>query len=839
MGVGSKHITYDIAGDIVHGYAEDGSSDLLETTAPYYLSTRYHQTEWRTKVIFISPEEIADADYGEGGTDEKPTLDALVLKLDILSFSGATYAIHLKASSVVTPPETEDELEHAWGAGYDLFQVDVQEDGIVYIDLTSSSTSNHDKIIERGLMIAVPRGGTEYYGEYEIASIELQRHGYFHPNNQLDDEDSATSRTTIDSADFREMLLTKSLSVIGTIYASTNISLTADNFPADVFSFNQSLSYPPYSPNQTNIAMSVVLPNYRSDFSTLELLEGSEILVTVTEEGGSVLFSIHGEISNPTFRGGEVEFNIVSPLCRALSEKPYWGFEYDGDDYGYGLGNFAPYTPSDSDIFFHETTLVGIFDCFVNSAPLSKLMDFYQDDWYWLYKRFSNTFGGLYDPEMKDNCDGMAVNDVLDMLLVLIPIWNNMLAQGKLMAFHPAVYRPSLRVHTLNLEDETTGGGVLSKISGRDYGSVHFTGTDRNNTVFDTLISLDTTGKDGVLGITSANTEGKCPDSSMTMEVHRKEVCRQHSQFGGTIFQIKANLGKLGLLFYIGDQVNVYSSRWGLTGETFLVTQTSPALVGATQITLTRYADFPALHSTFEETAPIAVYYGRPILNATWDNTSTFDFDEQGSGAWRSGVQSWRGGLWASESTSHYYKEDAIPFESQYDILLLEFGADPAGPTWGVDDRCVLFGWIADTSPDVGLIVVATGNSPEEIALNVVWCTDMSDEFNESNWSSVVEVAGGGGSGVDGDPQIISLSLVWKPDGASETECDVYCGGELQGTVTTPLKVEHHDWFMEYRGYGDEDAILCGHYFFQYSRQSSAPVQAQLLRKAGLDVYYP
>ena len=563
-----------------------------------------------------------------------------------------------------------------------------------------------------------------------------------------------------------------------------------------------------------------------------------------------------GDVTSASIKGDFIELGFESALSK-LSGVPFWNnyvwpFPTVGSP-GTGVGWAA--NPGILYITFH---------CLTASTPFFRMQALYPADWVWLAKRYAHMFVGVDVDEMQTGWDGGLYGEVVQWGFKMYGLFSAITSDGKSLIYHPAVYRPSMRVHYLDLDTETTDGAKISPQTAEGSGGIKIVGTDTSALDWETIIPAAPeyiTDASDIKEISPVNTSGVCPLTAFNSLMVRESLARQYAQYmGPDVLKLVFGLGKVGALYNVGDQIILTSERyWPGTTKTFMVSHTNKKAGGTkADIEAVKFSNWQAGHSTFLKPGPLALYRGayginktNTVTNRTWRgdgeewgaltqsgaNTIHFD-DTQGS---------WQGTGWSIENA--YTGSEALYINKQP-----PYTANPTGTTeldiafaihpasgWTSGMGRVIVHWVDTTTNNGLLVVVMNGDTATQYGrktqVHVTWTTDFTDPFNTSLWAADFVTIYNGGAGITTANTDINMAISITLDARS---MDVYSNGIFQGTVTTTSRLDNV-WRLAWRGYyGAAHAMVSNSFLQVDGRLLTDPRTVnERINMSGRDIYYP
>lgn len=287
---------------------------------------------------------------------------------------------------------------------------------------------------------------------------------------------------------------------------------------------------------------------------------------------------------------------LEDSLKQILSQKPYYRDAIAGFESVEWTGT---------------TSIFVLADALINGGGIN-WERFRFGDYYWLMKRF----GAVWDPVTYTITETIAstiasiVEDMGKQYGIIITRGNN----GEILMAHPAAYRPSMKVHTLeasemsntSLAEESTNG-IYNKIN------VTYPTYDRSfHGLGDLQITQDIV--DHTYEVGTAKAMGVLAEAGYAL-------CRQLSQrLCGRKLTLDTTIGAKGFDWEIGDQIVVTNPDFDLSADAFILADIKgDNASGKNQVQMLRYPDSPGLHSLFQGSDLQGIWrWQEKSSNAVW-----------------------------------------------------------------------------------------------------------------------------------------------------------------------------------------------------------------------------
>lgn len=540
-----------------------------------------------------------------------------------------------------------------------------------------------------------------------------------------------------------------------------------------------------------------------------------------------------GEVKSATQGRHTVQVVAITNMAQLLHSL-FWG-DAGGATSGKRIMNDTPPGGQDYNPGWaaHTPIIDVLWDCIMNSRHAAKYRDIYPDDWYWLRMRFEGVWASLdADAMIEAGWAGASYADVATWCMTMLGLFCGQSRNGNLLVWHPAVYRPSRRWYTLDLDADTTDGGTIATID--DWiGSVHLTGTDTSTTDHDDVMvapadpaALEQEAGGVMLDIDVNNVDGECPVTVFDSEVCSNAILRQYVQRSGKCVLITGTVGKRSLLWDLGDLLTVSTAR--ADTQTYMITKLIPQDDGAScQFEAVYFPNWPAVAEPFTQAlAPLGVYRGvgggtpstgvidsGTATNRTW-RTDAYKLDDLsviGAGTYLQDERlgSWEGVGFAANSYTTTYLEVACDRDIFSPTFInLEFSAN-YNADWGAAPVFVIWEWA--NSDDEGLILLVK-KSGADLYTKLAYTTDVTDPLNdglyidESLWALTDPPTHG-----DYGERMIRITVGVLPTGAI-----------ILGVPTDPITISAasgSDWTIRWRSRSDGTYGVIAHSYMEIGPQ--------------------
>jgi len=500
------------------------------------------------------------------------------------------------------------------------------------------------------------------------------------------------------------------------------------------------------------------------------------------------------------------------------------------------------------------------WDAIMNALPVTKWDNILAGDWTWLLTRFAPAWYPLGLP----SATVAAIASPAALLELAASQFCLMIGSdlsGNPVVWHPAAYRPSMRVHTLDLDDATNVPSLrtINEYDGLQltatYGGTDYEWTWRNNPNLSPL-------EEG-----NPFTYDMDCSSYLFWAHYRHALYLQLLQrVLSPIIEVEYVTSLRALTWALGDQVLVTSAIRGLTAKPFMVTgiELDPAS-GEGSVRMCHFTGWPGGHSLFQTAGPLGIWRWKDhdgaltYANQAWRADKVADFSASAGATVSVLSGSWEGAALKIATVAGdrdwLLNAAVLPVAAHYDTLEVQvanWGAtvelqDAAGT--GNAEREWLWRWIDSTSAHLpGLVLfVHNPNAPnpatnEEGEYVLAWCS-RTDVAVGDNWAGFIveELAIPHGVGRDSTAGvnellvIRSISIVWNAD---ET-IDVYDGGHFIGTITARAKADIDRFDIRSMESIQTGSSHITPFLLRYDSLDAAPAVNTLLPQDGIDPVYP
>lgn len=576
-------------------------------------------------------------------------------------------------------------------------------------------------------------------------------------------------------------------------------------------------------------------------------------------------------------RNSDIDIELIAPVSRDLDSPPrrFWPGTIDnpGNDLGYE----------------DESAAGVLYDLLLNVCPSTRWRDIIPRDWFWLMTRFGGTWGPV-NISRAAMAEETTIRSVFDAMLATQCLCAGQDLDGRIAVWHPAAYRPSLRVHTLDPIEEYASGVRLQGLEQDQYAVIEI---PYNTTISGTTTEYvdDYSGGASLASLARGRrlTWGGPLDytqidigantSSWTYaQMIRDSIGRQMTQ--RTVLpavKLLFTIGLSGMTWRLGDQLVVTSALHGLTAKPFMITALNAApMAAAVEVEAVHYAGWPGGHSLFQSTPPLGIYRWRryqgwgtnvaadenPTLdNLSWGTDLTSDFSLGGPGdTWGTRQYgSWEGagmyieetGVWDGhlQTTAVTYAGCALPTAggTQPNQVDVQVGYEahtvmPIGGSAGTWDWLWRW-WRTDTGEGLALLVKADpivgGAYPDSLSLYLAHCTNCNPGIGSWGGANIIASLACP-RGLSGNPtgyglphNVVSVSVAWD----AEDSARLFNGQRLIGTLaSTPDPTEINAFDIRTPQYATDHYVL--NFFTRLIYNATAPTAADMLPDDGLDPLY-
>lgn len=568
--------------------------------------------------------------------------------------------------------------------------------------------------------------------------------------------------------------------------------------------------------------------------------------------------------------GGAVDVELVSPaqdemygvLCR------YWPTE------------ILP-APTNPDVVWDNANPVIImYDLLMNACPSTRWSNLLPADWYWLALRFGGTWHWL-DLDAAATAGISSIRSAFQQMAQLYGLFTATDLSGNVTVWHPAVYRPSLRVHTLDPLEDYASAIRLQGLEADQYDAVQIDYLDGSSQDASEVYTGDRSIQRVDYGRILA------PDlptdylynNWLRMDHARDALARQYLQ------RVQAPAVKLsfeisglrGLTWRIGDQLIVSSDVLGLVATAFMITDLQAEPMGTTcRVEAVHYTGWPGGHSLFQTAGPVGLWRWRDgrawadhvapptnptLLNQSWNASKCGDMALTGPGTrWGTLMGTWEAaGLYIEETGAvdvHGVQTTAVtcvgvdvsPSGAAGDQIDIQLAVNSGSVQLvGNAEYDWIWRWYDSSGSNEGLALLLqspsapnpdTDDSCRLVLAHLTDCDPGIGNLGGVNIVGSLTLPYGfprPATAVAGYPGVIrSISVQWD----SEDHARVYDGQRYIGELASTPAPSTADRF-EVRTPQVATALYMMTYLVRLTPHATAPTAADMLPDDGLDPYYP
>ena len=744
---------------------------------------------------WAAPTAIVAADWGDSPEctpDERGPMLAL-----FISEMAPGLEIWFKTNAALIDPANGTELATLWGAGISLLNATLRL-GWNVIDFSAMSAPFQDNIRDNGLMAAlytttIPSAG--YAGSLEFraneSSLMMTYQFPFPALLAAPDDDPRLARPAEDSR-LRQLLVAQSpnttLTIEGglrsTIYDNdaTLPSITEGNTPV-VGMLNREVNFltAPSIPTNGRQTISIATLASGLTIASLESVTGSNIYLDYfLKEPASDRYRISGiggTINSMTVENNMVELGVSHPI-EELKNNEYWSSDHEAHT-GRIKGVFQNFISSGYILGWGPgiSPIEILFDCLMNSRATSRYENIFPDDWYWLKERYEGTWL-KWAYNLTTEWAGSDYADVAEMLMNALGLRCTISAGGNLIVFNPFVYRPSARVHTINLDSGTVSGLKMEFVAERvDSVTIHGEGigsggTPTGNDYASEYYLFDKINQRGGnrLDIPVTNLDGTVNLDCFNSDMARMGIARCFAaQVEQNQIKVSGKLDKRGLLLEVGDyidivsgHINTFNADDGFLDGYFVVTKVQPSLEQTYFEAVGRGgSDFYSQIPSFSDAnAPLGIWRGTYLSNPgdatergriqhnrTWRSTGALGNMTGVVDNWYMDQRlgSYEGCGWGQDGGANRGAYIVTAIEDTVGSLLLQLSVlDSVSSTyklyWETGTIDVVLA-VGDTVTDAGFLVVVANESAtyspyNELSILLVETSDATDPTNTALWGT-------------------------------------------------------------------------------------------------------
>lgn len=582
------------------------------------------------------------------------------------------------------------------------------------------------------------------------------------------------------------------------------------------------------------------------------------------------LVSIRAEAGHSEQGGGALDIELTSPAQA----------EMDGTLCKYWPVEIIP-TPTNPDVVWDTVNPVEVlFDLLMNACPTTRWSGIYWSDWYWLLLRFAGTWHYLG----LDATDTQAVSSLRSLwesMAALYGLFTGTDLSGNIQVWHPAAYRPSVRVHRLDPIEEYASGIRLVGLEGDQYDAVQIdyldaSGQDASETY---------TGDRSITGVDYGRVYAPglpidyMYNNWLRYDHARDALARQLLQrVQAPAVRISFDIGLRGITWRCGDQIVVSSDVLGLTSERFMITSLQVQPMGATaHVEAVHYTGWPGGRSGFETAGPVGLWRWRDqrgwanhvsppvnpsLVNHSWNPNKCGDMALSGPGTdWGTLVGSWEAaGLYIEETGAVDVRGfqttavtcvgvDVTPSGAAGDQVDIQLALNSGAVNFvGDKEYDWIWRWYDSSLSNAGIALLLqspsapnpdTYDSCRLVLAHLTDCDPGIGRLGGANILASITLPYGfarPSTAVAGHPGVIrSISVQWD----AEDHVRVYDGQRYIGELTSSPAPSTADRFEVRTPQTDGASGYCLAYLVRLTAHATAPTVAQMLPDDGLDPYYP
>ncbi len=799
-------------------------------------------------------------------------------------------------TTALTPGMTCDQLDSAWSGGTQTptdATIQIDEARWYYIHPLA-----RPDYVRRGLMLGVSAAtGGNYTHSAALGGMAaglgavLILHGQYSMHNTIPGiavyrpdltaladrlTDSTPTTVRVEQALIRHSAADARVpdtDVSDRLRAGGEIVLQADTSPIEPWSLNLA-SLGVLSVAQPDDCANILdTPQYRGIAGVPAELELDAIVPT----GAPVpIATVNAVIARAEQAAGALDLELTSAVAADMDSPPrrYWP---------------TPLVPGEVDGGLRydngQSAVLVLYDLLANVCPSTRWDQILYADWYELATRFGGTWSRV-TLTADDLAGETSIQGVFEAMLRTLCLCTGSDLSGRVQVWHPAVYRPSLRVHHLDPLEDYASDIRLTSLSAEQYDVVRIPWR-----------LGDTEGSDDY-AVMHLSHRGRVYTHDWPLEYLRNDsqewpgvftairtaCARQLMQrLCEPAVRLSCRVGLMGLTWALGDQLIVSSPRHGLKNTPYMITRLNASPMESTvEVEAVHYTGWPGGHSTFRAPGPLGLWRwrrhhawvpqapgpgtpGNPTLdNLTWATNRTMNMGLYGPGtSWTAmPYGTWEGaGMYIEETGAVNGKGyqttpvtymgvqlptqtgDTYPTQADVQIALMSSAVQLVGDkqydwlwrwcTHGFGAGLALLihnPWAPNPCP---------AHCAEIVLAHCANCNPGIGQWGGANILASVTLSGGlvmpasAGAGTYGN--VKALSVAWDPSG----EARLYDGQRLIGSLTTsglsPLQCDG----FSVRTPRHDSGMYVLNFFTRLTHHDSPPAAGLMLPDDGRDPYYP
>ena len=854
----------------VNGSGQNGNAVDVNTEEPYTCS-KFGAPSMRDWLLFITPEVPDEGVWGPPNIDGSGVFEEPVIAFYV-SDIGCNFApadrptILIKTHANLIAPATGVALWTLWGAGIDLAEIQIEGRGWHFLTMKDNAAIDLFRARDNGIMIGINDSvwnAITDEGSMTITKFRLFSHvryeepdTIFYPSNdflnRLPISDVVKDELNLNSSDAKiefEGLIDREVRQKGgnIILDKSNIALS------DLFAKQEIDFIEPWKLPDLNTTAFLIGEDFANDPSYLESLLGcffSLSVYLIIKGTRTLIYRIGGTISNVDSTVDGLKIAIMSAFSGGI-EFPIYN---DEDSIGYRIGGVIPDAEVLFGTSFGEVTWTLLHELLMNMRSGARKSDLFVNDWVYLRERFVNIWYYLRNTGYASSWTGKTIKDAIETIASMYGLFIGISQQGNLMVWHPAVYRPSMRVHELNLDTQASGV-VITRPNKDNYSVAMLSGDGMFGSISEQImlyLTLETFLTGESYELNPVDGEGEVPYHYYPAWDFRRSLLKQHvARVSGSMRQIECEVNNTGLLYDIGDQVKVSSNLFDMDEDTYMVVGIEPSIESPTKVTLMRWLSDESKHCLFEEDGPKLIIRDETGENKCWTSVGALaDFVPTGPDIiFRR--SSWQGKLIYS-AVGDFLRGAAALSNAKQEVYQFEYGGSHTTMTNGGAWPIFRLRHTSDNSAFVVLIKNEEGADTTFPYLKMYagWCPDEAFIDDPTTYVNCIEFEDGVGTGntdsIVWGGYIGTISLVIPVTSSPTPPVLVYKNCQLIGTSTLGYAKNDGGWeFTEIEGWKTHivgEWGICAGIYSLFINQDDAGVfdeNLSLLPESGYDIFYP
>jgi hypothetical protein len=294
----------------------------------------------------------------------------------------------------------------------------------------------------------------------------------------------------------------------------------------------------------------------------------------------------------------------------------------------------------------------------------------YTGDWYWLSQRFLGTWERL--TYSTTDLEDFSAKSLAESLALTLGLFVGSGHDGRIHVFHPAVYRPSMRVWSLDIDKHVEKGQAVLKRKVPEAAGLN---TYSPNYPIEVYGRTPLNNIEMGYSIQTIELPLDYWDYTILREMNKWAILRQLApRYCDAPDELTLVVGHRGLPWSTGDQVLISSDAYGLDDKPFLVmSREKGPTESQAQFVLYHWPYWKGAHSMFQEHTVRGVW--------RWvDDDHALDFTNRAWGDNREGSVGWTASGWPPELVFECWLAPLVKLSEESDDAVTEFRSDPISP---------------------------------------------------------------------------------------------------------------------------------------------------------------